>query len=119
MAPAKPGELDLPWLKWLLHRAFLALGWAFNISVENAAAADAHAAADRARAEELARRKKKRLAAAMKGEGRLDRLALVYYVESALKAGGDGAAIALALKEKGWPAEQVEAALQCCRESGA
>jgi len=60
--------------------------------------------------EAIARRKRHELAEAMKAKGRLDRLALVYYIESALKSGLDRAAIAAALKAKGWPDPEVESA---------
>jgi len=45
----------------------------------------------------------------LKKEGRLDRLALVYYVEDALKSGMAPAAVAAALRAKGWPEEEIAA----------
>ncbi|MDD2805348.1 MAG: hypothetical protein PHV33_07315 [Elusimicrobiales bacterium] len=45
----------------------------------------------------------------LKKEGRLDRLALVYYVEDALKSGMPPAAVAAALRAKGWPEEEIAA----------
>lgn len=45
----------------------------------------------------------------LKKEGRLDRLALVYYVEDALKSGLTPEAVAAALRAKGWPEEEIAA----------
>lgn len=45
----------------------------------------------------------------LKKEGRLDRLALVYYVEDALKSGLTPQAVAAALRAKGWPEEEITA----------
>jgi len=45
----------------------------------------------------------------LKKEGRLDRLALVYYVEDALKSGLTPQAVAEALRAKGWPEADIAA----------
>jgi hypothetical protein len=47
----------------------------------------------------------------LKKEGRLDRLALVYYVEDALKAGMTPELVAAALRAKGWPEAEIAAVL--------
>ena len=47
--------------------------------------------------------------AVLKTQGNLDRLALVYYVEDALKSGQIAGDIAAALRAKGWPEEEIAA----------
>jgi len=102
-------------LVWLVWRSFHKTGQT-GAPVSEAEAKNLKDAADKAYAEAVARRKKAEMAATMKEQGRLDRLALVYFVESAMKDGGDEAAITAALREKGWPAGQVEAAVRGYRE---
>lgn len=69
-----------------------------------------------ARAELIADRRKRTMAAALKEQGRLDRLALVYYVESALKSGMAVEVISAALKEKGWAESDITAAFSSYKE---
>lgn len=47
--------------------------------------------------------------AVLKTQGNMDRLALVYYVEDALKSGQTAGDIAAALRAKGWPEEEIAA----------
>lgn len=49
--------------------------------------------------------------AVLKTQGNLDRLALVYYVEDALKSGHAAGDIAAALRAKGWPEEEIAAVI--------
>lgn len=45
---------------------------------------------------------------------RMDRLAMTYYIEDALHDGQDKATVMGALKQKGWPEEDIVAAFQAC-----
>jgi hypothetical protein len=75
---------------------------------------DAQAAAAARLAERRLESSRKELAESMKGQRRFDRLALVYYVEAALREGAAAAALAAALKSKGWPEAEIEAAFKAC-----
>lgn len=90
-------------------------GPAAVVAGEESAAARAARAEEEVRlAESLLRRKRDELAAAMKEQGKLDRLALVYYVEASLREGCAAGDVAGALKAKGWPEADIAAALQAC-----
>ncbi|HNW43444.1 MAG TPA: hypothetical protein PKI19_03000 [Elusimicrobiales bacterium] len=77
-----------------------------------AAAEAMRAEAEAARVEALNLSKKEAVVSALKKQGRLDKLAMVYYVESAMREGGNAAAIAFALREKGWPENDIAEAFQ-------
>lgn len=81
-------------------------------SAKNEAAALAAAKTRREDAE--FNRRMEEMAANMKAQGRLDRLALAYYVESSLREGCEAAAVRAALKAKGWAEADVEAAFLAC-----
>ena len=81
---------------------------------ESAAARAARAGEEVRLAEALLKRKRDELAAAMKEQGKLDRLALVYYVEASLRGGCTAAAVADALRAKGWKDADIDAAFQAC-----
>lgn len=81
---------------------------------ESAAARAARAEEEVRLAESLLKRKRDELASAMKEQGKLDRLALVYYVEASLREGCAADAVAGALKAKGWPEADITAAFQAC-----
>lgn len=90
-------------------------GPAVVVAGEESAAARAARAEEEVRlAESLLKRKRDELAAAMKEQGKLDRLALVYYVEASLREGCAADAVAGALKAKGWPEADITAAFQAC-----
>lgn len=74
-----------------------------------AAAAKAEAGALR-EAAEWRRRQEARISE-VKAQARLNRIALVYYVEDSLKSGVKPEAIAAALRTKGWPEEEILGAL--------
>ena len=69
------------------------------------------AAAVRPSAQYFESRRKEELYAGLKQRDRLDRLALVYYVEDALNAGMAPEAVGAALKSKGWPEEIIKSVL--------
>jgi hypothetical protein len=73
------------------------------------------AAETRTRIEEGALlRKREQLAATMKEQGRLDRLAMAYYVEASLREGCAAGDVASALRAKGWPLEDIAAVFRAC-----
>ncbi len=74
-------------------------------------AAEPAAAAAPVTAQYFESRRKEELYAGLKQQDRLDRLALVYYVEDALKAGMTPEAVGAALKAKGWPEEIIQSVL--------
>lgn len=74
-------------------------------------AAEPAATAAPATAHYFESRRKEELYAGLKQQDRLDRLALVYYVEDALKSGMTPEAVGAALKAKGWPEETIKAVL--------
>lgn len=51
--------------------------------------------------------RKEKLFLKLRKEGRLDRLALVYYVEDAMNSGLTAEAVGAALKSKGWPDAEI------------
>jgi hypothetical protein len=81
---------------------------------KNEAAVLAAAAANARRIEEEASRKREELAATMKAQGRLDKLALAYYVEASLREGCEAGAIKAALRAKGWPEADIDGAFLAC-----
>lgn len=83
-------------------------------SEESASARAARAEEEVRLAESLLKRKRDELASAMKEQGKLDRLALVYYVEASLREGCAAGDVAGALKAKGWPEADITAAFQAC-----
>lgn len=69
---------------------------------------------ERLTAEELQEFKRSEIVSKLKREGRLDRLALVYYVEASLREGCAAGDVATALRTKGWREADIAAAFQTC-----